>query len=147
MIGKRIGGSLYAHRDYIIEAVKEWHPEWLLRLRKAMLLTDGFPYTIIKVGPQNVSFIVCKGFNTAREPTVGKVLLVNETGTWFINPPTDPWIYHGKEDMVGPDYKGFDRIKAIMWHRRWKQHLKDNHISHTNIGKKSVWERIVGEIK
>lgn len=146
MIGKRIGGSVYAHRDYIQQAVKEYKPEWLNRLNYAKSEVRAFPYTIVKVGPTNITFIVCKDFDTVSEPTMGNSIRV--TGNKFISQFSlgDPWVYHGKEEMVGPDYKGFDWIKAIMWHRRWKQYLKDNHISHANIGKKSVWDKIKKKI-
>lgn len=147
MIGKKIGGFIYAHRDYIDGAVKQYKPEWITRLHMIKKIMDKFPYTIVKVGPDSITFTICEDFDTASEPTVGPSMRYKNGRLTYQEQPTDPWVYHGKEEMVGYDYIGFNRIKAIIWHKKWKQYLKDHNISHANIGKKSVWNKIKEKVK
>jgi hypothetical protein len=152
MIGKRIGGAVYAHIKYAAKtALDLGMGRRYYQAFKAQ--PPNFKATVIKFAKDKISLIECKDFDTASEPTVGRVIVIyfdeNNKAMFPLHLPVpkDPWVYHGKEEMVGPDYAGFDRVKALMWHRKWKQYLKDNHISHTNIGKKSVWEEKVKNLK
>src|SRR5262249_34059339 len=48
-------------------------------------------------------------FDTRAEPTVGEAYRAGADGSVKRLPQqADPYVYHQKERMVGPDYKGFD---------------------------------------
>jgi len=116
-IGKRIGDSIYAHRDYILVAVDDWKPALVPYLRDAQktitrLCPEHF-YVVVKVRSNGyVSFIASPDFDTAPEPISGDSCLVKPDGSVRFTPQaSDPWVYHGKHLMVGTDYKGFDTTR------------------------------------
>lgn len=143
-LGKVIGGYLYAHRDYIYDAVSAWRPTLLPLLRFGIEKVGSFPYTVVKIGPGQASFIQSPDFDAAREPTVGDSVVVHSDGR-MARVKEAGWIYHGKEQFVGPGYTGFDLDAARKWHREWEQRLAG--IPRTKIGRKIVWETLVNPVQ
>jgi hypothetical protein len=120
-------------RDHRI--IQRDHPEFLNK------------YTIVKLNPlrSQVTFIYSPDFDTASEPLVGDAYLVkSDDSVRFIPQAKDPWVYHGKHLMVGPDYSGFNAGTEAEWHDYWNKEVK---LPHTRIGRKSVWEKVRPERK
>jgi hypothetical protein len=147
-IGKLIGGSLYVHRDYVKPALQQNFPGpkveelYLNALDAIQNMYPEHPYVVVKITPvdKQVAFIASPDFDTADEPISGDSYLVKPDMTVKLtHQARDPWIYHGKHLMVGPDYKGFKVDEAEEWYNYWNRELKE---SHTRIGKKSVWNKI-----
>ena len=149
-IGKLIGGSLYVHRDYVPQAIQQNFPgtkgdkvtELYLNALDAIENTHPeHPFVIVSLKPntKQVSFVACPDFDTASEPTVSTIYLYSDGAIKRINQAKDPWVYHGKHLMVGPDYKGFKVAEEAEWFDYSNRNLK---MPHTRIGKKSVWEKV-----
>lgn len=144
VIGKVIGGHLYVHRQYAPQSALDFKPGALALLATCITTLaekhPGHKYVIVKINMKDrqVSFIDSPDFDTESEPTVGNAYLVKESGeTKLIPQASDPWVYHGKHTMVGPDYTGFDVQREAEWHKRWNREL--GNMPHAKIGKKSVW--------
>ena len=149
-IGKLIGGDLYIHRNYVPQAIAQNYPgsrgdaarELYLNALDAIDNTHPeHPYIIVKINPvkKQVSFIASPDFDTAPEPTVGNSYSYTDGAIRLTRQAKDPWVYHGKHLMVGPDYKGFKVAEEAEWFDYWNRNLK---MPHTRIGKKSVWEKV-----
>lgn len=149
-IGKLIGGSLYVHRNYVSQAIaqnfpgKKGEPVEELYLNALDAVQNTHPkhkYVIVKLSPANrsVSFIASPDFDKASEPTVGDSYVFRDGVIRLTKQAADPWVYHGKHLMVGPDYKGFKVAEEVEWFDFWNENLK---MPHSRIGKKSVWEKV-----
>jgi len=135
-VGKKIGDSVYIHKDYEYLLTNEGIKEYKAHLNK---LFDGFEYTIIKynIRTKAFSFIKCSEFDTEEEPVVGESMLVREDGsTRFIKQAKDPWIYHHKWLMVAPEYKGFDMKESVDRSLWW---MDIPNLDKARIGKLSYW--------
>jgi hypothetical protein len=132
-VGKEIGRAVYVHRRYegvFGSAVEE------ARTR----LPADFEYTVVKLNLSNktFSFIHVADFDTAPEPTIGVVIVVKQDGSCrYVNPPSDPYIYHHKWLFVADDYDGFDVEESKARSRAWME-LAD--VDRRRIGKKSYWQ-------
>ncbi len=136
-VGKSIGGSLYAHRNYESDVV----PQDVLQNAQQQL--DGFDYNIVKYVPKTgaVTFIQSPDFDSVPEPMVGNQLLVKPDGTKrSMSSSGDPWIYHHKWLWVKDDYPGFNVEESKQRSAAWMS-LPD--IDYSRIGKKSFWEKFV----
>jgi hypothetical protein len=149
-IGKFIGGSLYVHRNYVPQAIRNYFPgrkgeiaeELYLNALDAIQNTHPeHSYVVVKITPfsRQVSFIASPDFDTASEPTVGTRYLYADGVIKQFKQAKDPWVYHGKHLMVGPGYKGFVVDEEAEWFDYWNKNLN---IPHSRIGKKSVWEKV-----
>ena len=143
-IGKRIGGELYVHKNYAIEAGV---PADQLKFALSKIPAD-FDYTVIKYNPKSgmFSFIESPDFDTADEPISGTSLRVAPDGTVkTTKQAVDPWIYHHKWQWVPDDYTGFDVEQSKQRSRQW-QDLPD--VDKSRIGKKSYWDtNVIPRIK
>jgi hypothetical protein len=127
--GKRIGGCVYVHRDYVEVDVA----------RQAALLPVGFDYVLVKMNSVTgaVTFIQCADFGTAHEPTMGDAILVgSDNSVKMMKALPDPWVYHHKWMMVGSDYAGFDVAASKARSAAWTA-LPG--VDKSRIGKKSYW--------
>jgi hypothetical protein len=151
MVGKAIAGQVYVHRAYAKEVAKALGLLDIFVIARFTMKVyyPEFEYTIIRFGRGKIAFTECTNFDWASEPTVGKIISfdLNTGRIQKILPPADPWVYHGKEEMVDKGYWGFSISKAKAWHKKWEAYLKKHNIPHSIIGKKSVWEKIVKQIK
>jgi len=138
-VGKKVGGCIYVHRDYVDHVFCDI--EWAVEL-----VPEDWDYVIVKVNLTTCqcSFIKCADFDTADEPTVGDSFVVKPDGTTrIVKAPKDPWIYHHKWMMVDPSYGGFDYSESQARSAAW-QVLAD--VDKSRIGKKSCWEDYVLKI-
>lgn len=132
-VGKEIGGAVYVHRKYAD----------VLGDRVATATNQipvNFDYDVVKLNLRNdsVSFIRCKDFDSADEPTVGEILTVQPSGESKRRlPPVDPEIYHHKWLFVRDDYNGFDvensRRRSLAW-------ISLDDVDRKRIGRKKYWE-------
>jgi hypothetical protein len=133
-VGKKIGGSIYLHKDYADSVI----PKELMDKAKAAV--GQFDYTIAKYTPamNSISFIRSPDWDTAHEPTVGVVKAYKDGIVKTINPSSDPWIYHHKWQFVGDDYKGFNVEESKARSKAWEPLNLDR----SRIGKKSYWDAV-----
>jgi hypothetical protein len=137
--GKKIGGCVYIHRDYVDHVVSDI--EW-----QTAQVPDDWDYVIVKINLATLqcSFIKCADFDTAHEPTVGDSFVVKPDGTTrVVKAPKDPWIYHHKWMMVDTCYGGFDYHESQERSRQWEALAS---LDKSRIGKKSYWQEKVGKI-
>lgn len=139
--GKRIGGAIYVHRDYVADAGiprDEYN-------RAQTYLPENFDdFVIVKYVPAtgDFSFILSPDFDEASEPTVGLAVKISSNGNIHITKQKDdPQIYHHKWEMVGDDYDGFDVAASREWSRHWRSVIGVNKDISNRIGTKSYWER------
>jgi len=141
-VGKFIGGERYIHKSY-----EHLLPQDELTTAKSKL-PDGFKYDVVKHNHKEgtFSFIHSHDFDSNPEPTVGDSVKVHKDGrTTLTKKSTDPKIYHGKEDMVGRDYSGFDVDKAkerSTKYRKWIQSNGGKEVS-SRMGTSSKWNSLV----
>lgn len=135
-VGKEIGGANYLHRQYEeklgapLSAAREHLP-------------PDFDYHIVKLNERTgtVSFIQCTDFDTAAEPTVGDIVIVDKQGNVRRRKqPADPEIYHHKWLFVEDDYDGFDVEASKQRSRAW---LALDGVDRSRIGRKSYWMKSV----
>ncbi len=139
-VGKRIGGSIYVHREY---AAQISDPTVARAISVVSGLAPDFRWTVVKSSQtaRKVSLIACDDFDAADEPTVGDSWVVRESGAArLVKSPKDPWIYHHKWMFVADDYTGFD-VEASK--RRSAEWMSLDGIDYARIGKKSFWEASV----
>lgn len=135
-IGKEIGYAVYVHRDY--EAVLGASVEWAKRH-----LPNHYEYTVVKLNQRNdsVSFIYCPDFDTAQEPSITAIVIVNADGLARRRLTLeDPFIYHHKWLFVADDYPGFDVAESKARSRLW---IALGDVDRSRIGRKSYWDQFV----
>jgi hypothetical protein len=124
------------HRDY--EAVLGDSVEWAKRH-----LPNQFEYTVVKLNQRNdsVSFMYCPDFDTAHEPSITAIVIVNADGLARRRlTPEDPFIYHHKWLFVADDYPGFDVAESKARSRLW---IELGDVDRSRIGRKSYWDQFV----
>ena len=135
-IGKRIGDSIYVHRDYAVQVL----PKAPFVVARIYLIEEypKFDWDYVKFNRSTGTFTFTKvdDFDKIDEPSVIEQIQVKKSGHIKKLPRhADPYIIHGKHLMVGPDYKGFD-------YQRLKDRFKSyQHLDKTRMGKKSWWDK------
>jgi len=135
-VGKEIGGAVYVHcayEDRLGDAVKD---------AKANLPAD-VEYDVVKYSYRTgaVSFVQCREFDAAPEPTVGDIVIVDALGNVRRrSQPRDPEVYHHKWLFVADDYEGFDVQQSISRSAVW---IRLDGVDRRRIGRKSYWEKHV----
>ena len=142
-VGKYIGGCTYVHKScqkvFVDKGIKGFIKE-----------LNGFKYDVIKYNHKqgSFSFIQCSDFNSAHEPSLGKVLLVKfndgEYSTKLMNELKDPWIYHHKWLFVFDNYKGFNVEESVSRSEEW---MSIENIQYNRIGKHSFWKSFLEDNK
>jgi len=132
-VGKQIGGAVYVHRQYesklgaaVAEAKRKLSAEADYQVVKYNYLTGA------------VSFVQSPDFDTAPEPTVGGILIVDSQGQIRRRrQASDPEIYHHKWLFVADDFQGFDVEQSKQRSLAW---TAIDGVDRKRIGKKSYWE-------
>ena len=138
-IGKRIGGDLYVHKNYAVQAGV---PEDILKSAMSRL-PQGYDFVAVKYNAKDgsISFIESPDFDTANEPAVGNAIKVYPDGTIkHTKPLADPMIWHHKWQWVPDDYPGFDVSKSKERSDAWKSKLGTNREVSSRIGRQSYWQ-------
>ena len=138
-IGKAIGTKLYVHREYehvipYIRVVKDY-----IKFNTKELLTH--PYNVVcfnRLG-KVLSFIEAPDFDTAHEPTVGRITAFKVNGHGCITRPRSNSIYHHKWLFVGDEYTGFAVQESFDRSVEWTRLLG---IDYHRIGSKRYWQRL-----
>lgn len=144
-VGKRMGKSVYAHRDYEGGIVPE---DVLERARKVLAESDpemSDRYNAVKFDEDTkaVTFQHSPDFDEAEEPTVGdSVKIATNGGVSVTKQKQDPQIWHHKWMWVSDDYKGFDVPASMKRSLQWTSELKPGESS--RIGTRSFWDNIRG---
>lgn len=114
-VGKKVGSSIYVHREYASLVV----PGKLLKTATAIANEASFQFTCIKYDTLTsvVRFDEAPNFDTAREPTVGKMLTISRDGTAIVSRTSAIW--HHKWMWVLDDYSGFGVPESYAWSKRW----------------------------
>lgn len=115
-IGKDIGASLYFHKSYIQKLL----PEDLLSLLVDNEQFCPFEYNCIKYdySKGQVSLVECPDFDEAREPVVGRLFILDQSGEFKVT-RFYKQIYHHKWLWVDDSYTGFDVPESWEWSRTW----------------------------
>lgn len=143
-IGKSIGGKIYVHKSY--EHVFYDDPETNSYYTNAQKHVSGFnnKYIVVAYNQKTkvFTFSWCADFDTNPEPTIGEQHVVYPDGTVKILKMNseNPYIYHHKWMMVGPDYKGFDVAASTRRSFLWTS-LPD--IDYSRIGRLQFWNKNV----
>lgn len=135
-VGKEIGGAVYLHRNY-----EDTLGNVLVSAKTK--LPDDFDYQIVKYNyrTEAVSFVQCVDFDTAPEPTVGEIVIVDAAGNIRRRQkPRDPEIYHHKWLFVGDDYDGFDVEESKRRSLTW---MSLDGVDRKKIGRRSHWDKHV----
>lgn len=122
MIGKKIGQTIYVHKDYI-DNLHDRYKKYLVNLDWEMELYTSLleKCHIIKVEPDKVTLIECQNFDKSLNPIIQKwhKFELGQRGWEYkgpkINSAVNPLILHRKELMVAEDYKGFSVELAKEW--------------------------------
>ena len=142
-VGKVIGGNqVYFHKNYIGSQPKKVQDLYNSALEK--LPSDHNFNTLMYMKgkgdtPDTIRFDESADFDTAREPTPGKMIAVDANGN--VAERNSNQIFHHKWMWVGDDYRGFDVNKEYGWSKQWTSKV-DNF---SGIGKKENWNKILKE--
>lgn len=133
--GKRTQGAMYVHRQY----EDQLGPE--VEQAKAKL-PEGFSYNIVKKADDgSVTFTEAPDWDTADEPTVGRVATVKPDGTVKLADHPGK-IYHHKWQFVGDDYQGFDVDQSKSRSKAWQSlNLPKDMLN--RIGNRDYWNQHV----
>jgi len=123
-VGKVMGNQVYFHKNYIGDM-----PKNVQDLYKKALddIPEGFEFNTLmyesakKGKPARIRFDEAPDFNTAREPTPGKLWSYWSDGNTRASESKNVW--HHKWQWVGEDYKGFNIDTSYDWSRQWTQTL------------------------
>tara|TARA_R110001592_G_scaffold65909_4_gene202409 strand:+ start:5366 stop:11086 length:5721 start_codon:yes stop_codon:yes gene_type:complete len=142
-VGKVIGGNqVYFHKNYIGSQPREVQDLYNSALGK-LPPDHNFNTLMYMKGkgdtPDTIRFDESADFDTAREPTPGKMIAVDANGN--VAERNSNQIFHHKWMWVGDDHKGFDVNKEYGWSKQWTSKV-DNF---SGIGKKENWDRVVKE--
>ena len=141
-VGKAIGTKLYVHREYehvipYIRVIKDY-----IKFNTKELLTH--PYNVVSFNKfgKMLSFIEAPDFDTAHEPTVGRITTfkVNGHGCNTRRPTS---IYHHKWLFVDDKYTGFDVQESFGRSAEWTRHRG---VDYYRIGSKGYWRRICNDL-
>lgn len=130
--GKTVRGKTYLHRSAVS------HRDDLAPLvHSAQNLAEGWDWDVARVDPQGmeVALIVSLDFDTAPEPTVGDMLVVNLVTTKTVHRPERGFIYHHKHLFVPDDYRGFDLDRSRARSEAWEELGVDK----SRIGRRAYW--------
>jgi hypothetical protein len=146
---KKIGGRIYAHKDYIKSLSIIYIPEIIAALQVVKDTLDDFTWNTVRIKPdavgglEEVSFQYSPDFDTADEPEVVQTITcVPMDNTWEvvrIKRHTDT-IWHHKWMWVEPNYKGFDYEASKARSALWKKFVSPSEIP--KIGRKSFWDKL-----
>lgn len=143
-VGKRIGGFLYVHRDFIRLCDADY--EWVLALSK--MLPINFQYDIVKIGKDSVSFIACPEFHLLDEPRVGESYKVDNAGkVHYRKPGKRAQVYHQKYLMV-PDsfsHEAWELNTAKKRAIEWKSVIGKNRDISSKIGYEDYWLQFIAQ--
>lgn len=133
-VGKRVGGQLYLHRDYLHLARPELNVATLER-------RCPFPFRCVMLDADRdlVRLDEALDFDSAREPSPGRMLTLRGLSTGALGQATErssSSIWHHKQLWVQDDYPGFDVDAAWRWSERWLAALTE-----TASGSPKVWEQ------
>ena len=133
-VGKRIGGALYVHADYVDDIPFNFS-EYIDALYQ---FDKDFHYNVIKWDKKkgNVTFFHSPEFNTVHEPSAGDYVTIKKNFT--AKKAYTSQIWHHKWLWVKDDYKGFDVEESF---NRSKQWLQLPNIEFAKIGNKEYWEK------
>jgi len=114
-VGKLIGGQIYLHKDYY-NLLPDIGPELFEEFEEEV----PFNFNCLRydVKKQELAFVESPDFDTADEPVVGKMFVVDKDGntrtTRFFNQ-----IWHHKWLWVDNSYTGFDVADSWEWSKEW----------------------------
>jgi hypothetical protein len=141
--GKDIQGFAYTHVQYAdnipgyqaaLSSLREVDPDFTPTIVKWKRVNDGV------VRP--MSLIESPGFDRELEPRLGRVANVSPDGNVVIRKASkNPAIYHMKQQMVGPDYKGFDVAKATERTAGIQRFYDERVLDPNRVGNQAFWER------
>jgi hypothetical protein len=146
---KKIGGRIYAHKDYIKSLSYSYIPEIIDAEQVARETLGNFEWNTVRVKPDDVgglseiAFQYSPDFDTSDEPEVVQtVVCVPSNGGWKVarvQKHTDI-IWHHKWMWVDKDYKGFDYEASKARSDLWKKFVGKDELP--KIGNKKFWDKI-----
>lgn len=136
-VGKRMGGYLYLHKQYVDYIDIDLYNEFKDKL------PEDFNYNILKYNKKEnyISFILSPDFNTVDEPTVGDAYKVTKNKVTLTKQKNPPQIYHHKWLFVDDNYKGFNVERAKLRSKKWLE--VSDQINMSKIGNKKYWDEEV----
>lgn len=146
---KKIGGRIYAHKDYIKSLSISVVYEVITALEIAKDILGEFNWNTVRVKPDGVggasevAFQYSPDFDTADEPEVTQtVKCVFDGNAWKVMDVKkhEGIIWHHKWMWVEPNYKGFDYEASKARSATWKPHVSKDEIH--KIGRKSFWDKL-----
>ncbi|MPQ44028.1 hypothetical protein [Clostridium tarantellae] len=141
---KKIGHNLYVHVKFIMELDKELIEEVILATK--YLDKDTFKeFNVIKVNIKKpeVSFIISKDFDEAREPEIHYSVKVNLDTEKVTKVKGKEQIYHHKWQFANENYSDFDVNESKAWLERWTNILPAKREVKSRIGYKKYWDEIL----
>lgn len=146
-VGKKMGYQTWLHKNYIDSIMTKENYD----LCKSQLSND-FDFTILRwdAKKEELAFIQCDDFDTAKEPIVGMIQKVSITSEGVVRGKDqkqnkDPMIYHHKWMFVKDNYEGFDVEESKCRSVKWKEELGVDRSLSSKIGRLSFWENLLVE--
>jgi hypothetical protein len=146
---KKIGGRIYAHKDYIKSLSITVIPEIINALQVAQDTLGDFKWNTVRIKPNGVgdlsevAFQYSPDFDVADEPEVTQtVMCIPVDNTWEVTDVRhhEGIIWHHKWMWVEPDYKGFDYEASKSRSALWKRYVSKDEMP--KIGHKSFWDKL-----
>lgn len=121
-IGKLIGGQLYFHREYAEDILDKND----LQLLEESTENCPFNYNTLRydLKTDQLALVESPDFDTAREPVVGRMLIIEPDGTTKLTKFFNQ-IYHHKWLWVDNSYTGFDVAESWEWSKEWLSTLTE----------------------
>jgi len=133
--GKKMGSSLYIHKDYMNELPKD------ILYQNLKYLPEIFDYTIIKWNKvdNSMSFIKSTGFDILDEPIIDDSYKIKDGIIKYRKKPNKDQIYHHKWMFVKSNYNNFNYIKSKIRSLKW---YKNYNYNSKMIGYKDYWDSL-----
>ncbi|MCK5605530.1 hypothetical protein KAR91_26795 [Candidatus Pacearchaeota archaeon] len=137
-VGKFIGGKIYVHRQYEdvipdINLIKDY-----IKFSPRDLLSHPYNVVIYSRMGKRYSFVEAPNFDTAHEPTVGRITTFTLNGNSSYSRSLSS-IYHHKWLFVKDDYTGFDVQESFDRSKEW---TALGGIHYSRIGSPTYWATI-----
>jgi DNA phosphorothioation-associated putative methyltransferase len=136
VIGKRVRGALYVHRD----AVGHLGPDMQAAVAQAAAIADDRSWNVARIEPSAVGLLLYEAFELAPFPALLRSTLVDldtqsVSGRNFEN-SKNPLILHRKEQLVAPDHPCAAIWRALTIELERRGCFRDHHL----IGRRHAWE-------
>lgn len=141
MVGKRVRGDVYVHRD----AVPKLEPKLAERLEKALASAEDFQWNVARIGSKDVSLLRYEDFDSVAFPTLQEALKISfaeaqSRATQYEHRSSRP-ILHRKELLLAPDDPRIPKFAALTRSAEERGLFEQPNA----IGASSAWQKLLAD--